>query len=374
MDPDVIFASEEYVLVNKRANDHIDGDYPHTVSKFVKERYGSALPPGKAWPWLCHQLDMPTSGCMLLALSKAAASRAGREFNQRRVGKAYLAVCEGVLGAPGESFAWSWPIGDDLSDPLQFRMCVPPGDGGDGGSGPGTGERESPLAVGSVGGTEGGESGEACATSGGPSGSGGAVAATRAAAHVAARKAGSPELASGEKREDGRQAEFRPASTKATVISLGSYADPGSPGVSGVSRPVTLVALRPYTGRRHQLRVHLARAGHPIVNDVIYNPRYSEGRGRLPSLNLEGREEVAPAESGSALPQPAPPLPRLYLHAWLLSLPRLFADRRVSSLVYSADTAQFLQGVKLELEPEKLEAALRGFRLAFTGETQEGMR
>jgi 23S rRNA pseudouridine1911/1915/1917 synthase len=34
----------------------------------------------------------------------------------------------------------------------------------------------------------------------------------------------------------------------------------------------TLVALRPETGRQHQLRVHMAALGHPIVGDKLYGP------------------------------------------------------------------------------------------------------
>lgn len=35
-------------------------------------------------------------------------------------------------------------------------------------------------------------------------------------------------------------------------------------------RPFALAAARPLTGRKHQIRIHLAHAGHPIVGDKLY--------------------------------------------------------------------------------------------------------
>jgi tRNA pseudouridine32 synthase / 23S rRNA pseudouridine746 synthase len=35
-------------------------------------------------------------------------------------------------------------------------------------------------------------------------------------------------------------------------------------------RPVTRVLLEPTTGRTHQLRLHMAALGHPIINDALY--------------------------------------------------------------------------------------------------------
>ena len=53
----------------------------------------------------------------------------------------------------------------------------------------------------------------------------------------------------------------------------------------------TLVELAPVTGRTHQLRVHLAALGHPILGDALYAP-----------------------------PDVAAAAPRLLLHAWRLTL------------------------------------------------------
>jgi len=78
--------------------------------------------------------------------------------------------------------------------------------------------------------------------------------------------------------------------------------------VLGAAPHVALVALRPRTGRTHQIRVHLAAAGHPIVGDDLYGgPRH---RGvRDPAL----RAALDPG--------------RTLLHAWRLELPERTPSR-----------------------------------------------
>jgi 23S rRNA pseudouridine1911/1915/1917 synthase len=63
----------------------------------------------------------------------------------------------------------------------------------------------------------------------------------------------------------------------------------------------TLLACRPLTGRTHQIRVHLAHIGYPIVGDTVYG-------GRRPGSREPGR-------SPGSRDKPPVPCPRQFLHA-----------------------------------------------------------
>jgi 23S rRNA pseudouridine1911/1915/1917 synthase len=54
--------------------------------------------------------------------------------------------------------------------------------------------------------------------------------------------------------------------------------------------PVALVEARPKTGRMHQIRVHLAHLGHPVVGDKIYN---GDGSGYLDFIDHGWTPELA---------------------------------------------------------------------------------
>lgn len=53
------------------------------------------------------------------------------------------------------------------------------------------------------------------------------------------------------------------------------------------SKSYSLVELKPETGRTHQLRVHMAQLGHPIVGDPLYGSGVFEDRLFLHALSLE---------------------------------------------------------------------------------------
>lgn len=57
----------------------------------------------------------------------------------------------------------------------------------------------------------------------------------------------------------------------------------------------TLVHLWPHTGRQHQLRVHLAAIGHPIVGDKLYGP---DAGGLFMEIVENGMSEAIRAELG----------------------------------------------------------------------------
>ena len=85
----------------------------------------------------------------------------------------------------------------------------------------------------------------------------------------------------------------------------------GQPAVSkwkvlGRGDGVAWLALEPVTGRTHQLRVHAAAMGWPIVGDNIYGhgPRFGE-----PRLHLHSREIVVPLSKNKEPVRVTAPVP-----------------------------------------------------------------
>jgi len=88
---------------------------------------------------------------------------------------------------------------------------------------------------------------------------------------------------------------------------------------------VSLVELRPETGRTHQLRVHMASIGHPILGDSTYG-------GGVRSVHMKDQKV---REYLKALKRPA-------LHAYSLSFEHPSSDQRMK---FTADPPEDLAGL-----------------------------
>jgi len=81
----------------------------------------------------------------------------------------------------------------------------------------------------------------------------------------------------------------------------------------GEGKALTWLALEPLTGRTHQLRVHCAAMGWPILGDAIYGTASRKGG---PILHLHAREVVVPLYKNRAPIRVVAPIPA-HMHAAL---------------------------------------------------------
>lgn len=115
--------------------------------------------------------------------------------------------------------------------------------------------------------------------------------------------------------------DFKPALTKCTILEpaiLWQNPD-GEVDSDGKMKeiPVTKVRLSPITGRRHQLRVHMLLAGHPIVGDMTYSQNEETSNESTPT--------PTPTTPGGHRPDSCS---RMCLHAQSLELPSLVGESR----------------------------------------------
>lgn len=88
--------------------------------------------------------------------------------------------------------------------------------------------------------------------------------------------------------------------------------------VLGRGKNLTWLALEPLTGRTHQLRVHCAEMGWPIVGDTIYGNAPRVGG---PGLHLHAREIVVPIYKNREAVKVQAPVPG-HMHERLLACGR----------------------------------------------------
>jgi 23S rRNA pseudouridine1911/1915/1917 synthase len=177
---EVIYEDEWLVAVNKPPfmAAHPAGRFLYgTLISILSDRYRNEDPEKDIIPHLCHRIDRETSGAIVSSKSDQVRHKLGRQFEDRRVEKNYLAIVEGEM--KDDETVVDMALDRDYSSPVRVKMGVVK--------------------------------------------TGGQHALTRF--HVVERVPG-----------------------------------------------YTLVLCKPLTGRQHQIRVHLAAIGHPIVGDKLYGP------------------------------------------------------------------------------------------------------
>ena len=182
-------------------------------------------------PALAHRLDRDTSGCLVLGRHRKALAHLGALFKHGRVGKTYWAIVEG--GPEADAGEIDLPLG--RLDATRGWWMKPDAKG----------------------------------------------LPARTRWRVLGRSNPSPK-GGGSPRSSGVGAD-QPSTP------------PGASGATlplqGREKPLTWLALEPLTGRTHQLRVHCAAQGWPIVGDTIYGNAPRHGG---PALHLHAAEVIVP--------------------------------------------------------------------------------
>jgi tRNA pseudouridine32 synthase / 23S rRNA pseudouridine746 synthase len=226
---------------------------PNLEASFDALRFGLPRP-----PVLAHRLDKETSGCLVLGRHRKATASLGLLFKHGKISKTYWAVVEGgpeqdegiielPLGRQNAERGW-WQKPDPEGQPAITKWRVM--------------GRSASLSPGS---------------------------------------AAAPSQLLEERCEEGST-----QTPQFDAIRLPNAAHSTSPTTSEVTSRLTWLAMEPVTGRTHQLRVHAAAQGWPIVGDNIYGngPRFGE-----PRLHLHAREILIPLSKNKPPVQVVAPAP-----------------------------------------------------------------
>jgi tRNA pseudouridine32 synthase/23S rRNA pseudouridine746 synthase len=201
-------------------------------------------------PALAHRLDKDTSGCLVLGRHRKALALLGKLFKQGKVGKVYWAVVEG--GPEADEGRIDIPL-SKLDETRGWWMKADPH---------GLPSASTWKVLGRY-----------------PSPAGG----------------GSPRSGGVGAGDEGTSNVTPPGAFGATLPFQGRD-----------KKALTWLALEPLTGRTHQLRVHCAEMGFPIVGDTIYGSAPRQGG---PALQLHAREVTVPISKNKPPVKVTAPVP-----------------------------------------------------------------
>jgi len=253
-------------------------------------------------PALAHRLDRDTSGCLVLGRHRKALAELGRLFKTGRVGKTYWAIVDG--GPEGGEGRVDLPLGRLDASRGWWMKAAPDG--------------QPAVTTWRVMGRLVGRAGNADDFLA-------AYPDLESEANSDAQRQGEAYATDSEPRihppphPSLARAERAPTRGEGADPSRGTRREPFRiQGASCINHTaadssrskLTWLALEPLTGRTHQLRVHCAEMGWPIVGDAIYgNAPRTDG----PGLQLHAREIVVPLYKNKLPVRIVAPVPA---HMW----------------------------------------------------------
>ena len=216
----IVYEDEDLMVINKPAGVSIHPAINHpadTLANGIAQLYQDR---GISYVFRCiNRLDRDTTGLLILANNVLSASLLEQALQRREISRTYLAVAEGAVSPEGTI---DLPIG--RKEASLIERCVDPEHG------------------------------------------------DRAVTHFRTLQVFSAD-------KSPVSASFSSGTADPVSISGSAHCDTDSVSISGSavrsSAPeYSLVELHLETGRTHQIRVHMAAAGHPLLGDTLYNPRY----------------------------------------------------------------------------------------------------
>ncbi|MDO8902746.1 MAG: RluA family pseudouridine synthase [Phenylobacterium sp.] len=123
----VIYEDDDLLALNKPSGLSSQGGrgQVHTLDELL----WAFAKPGKARPRLIHRLDRDTSGVILTAKTKPAASALGKAMMARRFGKTYLAVVTPGAPEPPEGLIDLPMRREEIGREAYMRICSPEAEG-----------------------------------------------------------------------------------------------------------------------------------------------------------------------------------------------------------------------------------------------------
>jgi tRNA pseudouridine32 synthase / 23S rRNA pseudouridine746 synthase len=121
--PVILFQDQQFIVIDKPAGLAVHAGPSGGQSV---EDWFPLLSRRKVGPWLAHRLDADTSGCLVIALRRAALIRAQALFASGDVSKIYWAVVRGAVS--GDSGTVNAPL-RRVSGPRGWSMVVDLADG-----------------------------------------------------------------------------------------------------------------------------------------------------------------------------------------------------------------------------------------------------